>query len=102
MPQCAAGTPTDQCKHTITGTWQPVGVNEEDTYLASIHHHCHAPTCLYVETWNNDTGELLCRTEPVYGATKGFVSDRPEFDEPGCEIPNYTFALLHQFHCLYE
>ena len=36
-----------------------------------------------METWDNSTGELLCRTQPVYGGHGGFVSDRPEFDEPG-------------------
>merc|ERR1712050_785221 len=42
-----------------------------------------APTCLRVETYNNDTGELLCLTEPVYGGTHGYVSDRAAYDEPG-------------------
>ena len=84
VPQCAPGTPVENCTHTITGTWAPVPkVGGEDVYLSAIHHHCHAPTCLYVETWNNDTGELLCRTEPVYGGTSGFVSDLKRFDEPG-------------------
>ena len=37
--------------------------------------------CLRVELRNNDTGELLCAQEPVYGGTG--VIDRPEFDETG-------------------
>jgi hypothetical protein len=41
-----------------------------------------------METWRNDTGELLCRTQPVYGGTNGFVNDtvrdgKAVFDEPG-------------------
>jgi len=29
--------------------------------------HCHAPACASMELWNEDTGELLCAVEPVYG-----------------------------------
>lgn len=83
VPQCAAGTPTSRCNHTITGTWAPVAAGGQDLYLAALHHHCHAPTCLRVDVYNNETGMLLCSTTPVYGGTNGFVSDRPDFDEPG-------------------
>lgn len=38
--------------------------------------HCHAATCLSMELYNGDTGELLCRQIPVYGTGS---SDR--FDE---------------------
>ena len=41
----------------------------------------HAPTCLRMEIWNNDTDTLLCRQEPVYGGT-GKI-DINDFDEPG-------------------
>ena len=34
-----------------------------------------------MEIWNNRTGELLCRQEPIYGGT-GKI-DLPKFDEPG-------------------
>lgn len=83
VPRCSPGTPVSDCKHNITGTWAPIPESGPDVYLVALHHHCHAPTCLRVDTYNNDTGELLCRTDPVYGGTNGFVSDRPEFDEPG-------------------
>ena len=49
--------------------------------MVAAHFHCHAPTCLRVELWNNDTGTLLCAQEPVYGGSG--VIDRPTFDEPG-------------------
>ena len=41
----------------------------------------HAPTCLSVAMYRNDTGELLCVERPVYGGT-GQV-DEKRFDEPG-------------------
>eukprot|EP01079_Euglenida_sp_SAG-EU17-18_P002443 gene2443-3214_t len=86
IPKCAPGTPTAECTHTVTGTWTPVAKGGQDVYLASIHHHCHAPTCLYMESWRTDTDppQLLCRTQAVYGGTGGYVKDRGEqFNEPG-------------------
>ena len=34
-----------------------------------------------MEIWNNKTGELICRQEPVYGGTG--VIDLAKYDEPG-------------------
>jgi hypothetical protein len=83
VPRCAPGTPTAACTHTITGTWMPVPAHAPPTHLVALHHHCHAPTCLAVSTYDNATGKLLCHTEPVYGGTGGYVADEPRFDEPG-------------------
>ena len=86
VPRCAAGTPTKECTHKIAGLWTPVdkGSSSAPVHLASIHHHCHAPTCLQMTTYRNDTGEILCRTVPVYGGTGGFVADQGKrYDEPG-------------------
>ena len=78
VPQCKPGTPVADCKHEIWGVVRPAGDN---LHVAAMHFHCHAPTCLAMEIWNNRTGELLCRQEPVYGGT-GRV-DLPKFDETG-------------------
>ena len=29
--------------------------------------HCHAPSCISLELFNSDTGQLICKNEPVYG-----------------------------------
>jgi hypothetical protein len=77
VPRCAAGTPPSECTHTITGTWVPVpaksshSTTNESYHLVAAHAHCHAPTCMKVEMWNNDTGKLLCRQEPIYGLAAG-------------------------------
>ena len=45
--------------------------------------HCHAPSCLSIELYRNDTGhemELLCRQLPYYGAGD---TARDKFDERG-------------------
>lgn len=65
--QCARSTPVPQCTHQITGTWMPVPAGGPDLFLVASHHHCHAPTCLRLDMWNNDTGKLICRQEPIHG-----------------------------------
>jgi len=79
VPLCAEGTPVEKCKHEIWGLVTPSG---QDLHLAAIHMHCHAPTCLAMELWNNHTGELLCRQTPIYGGT-GDETIGHKFDEPG-------------------
>jgi hypothetical protein len=37
--------------------------------------HCHAPSCISIELYNLDTGELICRQEPVYGKGSGELYD---------------------------
>lgn len=77
VPKCAANV--EGCAlvngtwiHTITGTFQGNGK------LVAAHFHCHAPTCLSVSLYRNDTGELLCREVPVYGLNEpGFISQPP-------------------------
>ena len=86
VPRCAAGTPAARCVHTITGLFEvdrisgapPQGMRRK---LVAAHFHCHAPTCLSVELWNNATGALLCRERAVYGGT-GRIAEK-KFDEPG-------------------
>ena len=43
VPKCPPGTPPEECTHEIWGVVTPGG---EDLYIAAIHFHCHAPTCL--------------------------------------------------------
>jgi|TARA_B110000091_G_C13773451_1_gene457770 hypothetical protein len=42
--------------------------------------HCHAPSCISLELYRNDTGEILCRQLPVYGT--GNVKE-DKYDEAG-------------------
>jgi hypothetical protein len=69
VPIAKEGTPPKQRTHTITGTWVPVPQPSPDYFLVLSHHHCHAPTCLRLDMFNNDTGKLICRQQPVYGGT---------------------------------
>lgn len=81
VPRCPEGTPTELCTHEISGTIVPSGA---DYHFVAAHYHCHAPTCISLEIWNNstDTPELLCKEVPYHGAASAATqSDR--FDEPG-------------------
>lgn len=67
-----------------SGNNSPGGAKGQKVYLAAMHHHCHAPTCLRLDFYNNDTNKLICHVVPVYGGTDGFVSDvNGTFDEAG-------------------
>ncbi|CAD7924459.1 unnamed protein product [Amoebophrya sp. A25] len=59
-------------------------------YLIWANGHCHAPSCLSMELRRNDTGELLCRQEPILGTT---WSTDDVLIEPGfVHIPPCVFA----------
>ncbi|XP_045181704.2 uncharacterized protein LOC123540595 [Mercenaria mercenaria] len=67
-----------ECVHTITFKWTVSNIR-----LIYAGGHCHAPACISMELYRNDTGhemELLCRQVPVYG--KGNVT-HDKFDETG-------------------
>mmetsp|Transcript_379 Transcript_379/g.1116 ORF Transcript_379/g.1116 Transcript_379/m.1116 type:complete len:540 (+) Transcript_379:1019-2638(+) len=85
ITQCSKGTPPAQCVQVITGRWRvrDMTPNQADQSTEGIKliyagPHCHAPTCLSMDLFNADTGELLCHVEPIRG--KG--SDSP-YDEHG-------------------
>ena len=61
--KCPPGTPVEECTYEIWGVLTPGGTNN---YLAAIHFHCHAPTCLEMALYNNVTGELVCSQKPIY------------------------------------
>ena len=69
--ECNPTTSSDRC----TG-----GGNGTTVQLRYAGGHCHAPSCLSIELYNDDTNELLCRQLPVYGS--GQVED-DRFDELG-------------------
>mgnify|MGYP006091273867 FL=1 len=70
------------CAGNVTG-----GIN-----LVYASHHCHAPSCIKAELWNADTGALICRQVPHYGASKAATPGNP-YDEIGyAAIPPCLFS----------
>jgi len=41
--------------------------------------HCHAPACLSMELWDDDSGELLCRNVPTIGTGSASPHDEADF-----------------------
>ena len=80
--------PDCECVHEIHYKWN-VGTEQEahvpdrednDMYLIYAGGHCHAPSCISIELYRNDTGEVLCSQLPIYG--KGDVLNN-KWDEAG-------------------
>uniref|UniRef100_A0A7S4V172 Uncharacterized protein n=1 Tax=Alexandrium monilatum TaxID=311494 RepID=A0A7S4V172_9DINO len=69
--------PDCECTHTITYRWEVSNIR-----LLYAGGHCHAPSCVSLELYRNDTGtpKLLCRQLPKYG--QGNV-EQDKFDEAG-------------------
>jgi len=100
IEQCPPGTPTSQCVKTITARFQIkdmlhdcdthrdaswcTGIGSRDpsktegVQIIYAGPHCHAPACLSMELYHANTGQLLCRVEPIYGKSKDKI-----FDEDG-------------------
>jgi len=75
---CPDGPDCD-CVHTITYRW-----SWENVALIYAGGHCHAPSCVSIDLYKNDTAtgrlELLCHQASLYGA--GNVGD-DKYDEAG-------------------
>jgi hypothetical protein len=51
-----------ECVHTIHYMWKT-----EPMRIIYAGGHCHAPSCISIELFRNDTGEIICRQSPIYG-----------------------------------
>jgi hypothetical protein len=87
IPQCAPGTPVQECVHTITSRFSlrdvmsdcdPIDdpwcadskqVTDKGVALLYAGPHCHAPMCLEMELYDETTGNLICGSKPVFGTS---------------------------------
>ena len=75
-----------ECIHTITARWKsrdmidPKYINSNNSGVKLVYAgpHCHAPSCISMELYNEDTGNLICKVDGVIG--KG---SKNKFDEIG-------------------
>ena len=67
-----------ECYHEIQYRW--IESPSKPMRLIYAGGHCHAPACISLTLYRNDTGEVLCSQIPQYG--KGNV-DKDKYDEAG-------------------
>jgi len=86
--KCPAGTPPDQCVHTVIGNYRIRDImrscgSRADTWCSPsrtgtwpesqfiqflrVSPHCHAPSCISMEMINADTNKTICKTTPLFG-----------------------------------
>merc|ERR1712159_842769 len=86
--QCPMGTPASECVQvnkarfkvsdmmkncSSKGSIVCTGIGSNDPKITAgikpilINPHCHAPTCLSMELYNADSGELICGVHPIHG-----------------------------------
>lgn len=84
VPQAPLGTPPENTIHTITAHFQVKDMinprqfkNSKGIKMYAASPHCHAATCLSMDLYNADTGDMICTVKPYLG--QGNVS--VPFDE---------------------
>eukprot|EP00948_MAST-09A_sp_MAST-9A-sp1_P003198 g3198.t1 len=93
--QCPPGTPSEDCVQEITAHFHPDSLSlgdggqpwpENATGVKLIYAggHCHAPSCISLNLYNADTGELLCRQEPIFGTGNEIFNEKGYLAIPPC------------------
>lgn len=104
VPECSTPWESDSCVHVITSRWKVTDFDhtgyfpdDNDVGMELIYAgpHCHAPTCLSMELYNDDTGELLCHVEPLRGKGHGQYDEAGFLAIPPCLWSPSDDALLN-------
>ena len=104
--KCAEGTPSSQCIQTITSRWKVMDMLSDCSIrsdaswctgegstdpsktkgidLIYAAPHCHAPSCISMELYNADTGQLICRVEPTFGKSNNVYDEHGFLALPPC------------------
>lgn len=103
--KCPPGTPQLECvqvnkaRFTVSSmmnncssrdSFSCTGVGSNDpkvtagVKLIRINPHCHAPTCLSMELYNEDTGELICGVRPIRGTGSEVFNEKSYVNIPPC------------------
>ena len=99
--QCHNNTPPSQCVQMITtriqvkqllhdcdthpdGSWCTGSGSKDPDKTEGVEiiyagPHCHAPSCLSMELYHANTGQLLCRVEPIYGKSEEEIFDEKDY-----------------------
>ena len=64
--------------------------------------HCHAPSCISMELYHADTGELLCAHYPHYGQTHQIFDELGYLALPPCLWGKDTEGLMEPVYLPYD
>jgi len=111
VPMAPAGTPPAEAVHTVTSHFKasdmftacnarsatycadPKNVTAAGVQLIMAGGHCHAPACLSLELWNEDTGELLCQVTPALGSGDEAQNEKGYLWLPHCAWGEAAYGL---------
>jgi len=103
--KCPSGTPQSECVQVNKARFKVssmmrdcsnqdsffcTGVGSSDPNITAgvklirINPHCHAPTCLSMELYNEDTGDLICGVRPIYGTGSELFNEKDYVNIPPC------------------
>lgn len=106
------GTLPEDAVQTITARFQvkdiiqPCSVRQADTCtgqpsqgveLIYVSGHCHAATCISMELYNADTGDLICRVTPIWGTGDEVYNEAGYLTLPPCLFGHQPGLLPPQF-----
>jgi len=118
--QCAKDTPPSQCVQIITSRWKVVDMltdcsikydaswctgegstdpkKTKGVQLIYAAPHCHAPSCISMELYNADTGQLICSVKPKFGKSNDVYDERDFLALPPCIWGDESEGLLPPPH----
>ena len=93
--KCSGTTPAEDCVQEITAHWQvksmslgdhgePYPSNATGIKLIYAGGHCHAPSCISLDLYNADTGDLLCSQKPTFGTGTKIFNEKGYIAIPPC------------------
>ena len=93
--KCSDTTPAEECVQEITAHWQvksmslgdhgePYPSNATGIKLIYAGGHCHAPSCISLDLYNADTGDLLCSQKPTFGTGTKIFNEKGYIAIPPC------------------
>lgn len=103
VPKCAADI--EGCAyedghwvHRMNGSWTVGEMTGGKPFSpAVIHGHCHAPTCLEFNLYNQDTGDLICAQVPVFGTSNATYDEKGYLHVPPCVFGSEAEGLARVF-----
>eukprot|EP01002_Notosolenus_urceolatus_P007757 NODE_306_length_2266_cov_21.156067_g238_i0.p1 GENE.NODE_306_length_2266_cov_21.156067_g238_i0~~NODE_306_length_2266_cov_21.156067_g238_i0.p1 ORF type:complete len:721 (+),score=196.19 NODE_306_length_2266_cov_21.156067_g238_i0:236-2164(+) len=91
VPLCTPGTDPSECVHMITAHFMvkdfvhglsPYPYDGMEIIYAGA--HCHAPSCISIELYDADNGQLLCRQTPLFGNSTETFNEEGYIAIPPC------------------